>query len=105
MNRTANGQSAPADDVVRCALCEVGDGQTAEFYALLCAVEKKKTATEVPKPYFELVIRDRARQIKAKIWDNNRAVYEQCERRWKPGMHLWFQAKHDSKWNSMRSIQ
>lgn len=98
MNRTSKLEFEEPKPVVRVALCEVGEGQTAQFYAAVTARDKRTTKTK--KPYYHLELADKKRRVAARVWDNCEA-FEQCDRTWAVGSHLFVHAKHDKEWNQM----
>jgi len=94
---TKNGHESQ-QPVVRVALCEVGEGQTAQFYAAITARDKRMTKNN--KPYFHLELCDRKRRVAARVWSDSES-YNQCDRIWRIGMHLFVHARHDPEWNQM----
>jgi 3'-5' exoribonuclease len=86
--------------VRRVALCEVGVGETAEFFAAVTARDKRMTKGKPPKPYYHLEFCDRKRRVAARVWCDSE-TFEQCDRAWTVGMHLFVHARHDPEWNQM----
>ncbi|MEX2027099.1 MAG: HD domain-containing protein [Pirellulaceae bacterium] len=63
-------------------LCELGDGQEADTFALLSA--KSEQATKDGKPYLRVSFRDAKREVTFPIW-NNSPHYDACGTQWKVG--------------------
>ncbi len=63
-------------------LCEMKEGQTADCFVLL--VQKDARQTRAGKPFFSLMMRDRARKVTVPIW-NDSEFFAACEHEWQPG--------------------
>jgi 3'-5' exoribonuclease len=63
-------------------LSELGDGQEAEFFALLS--EKQELTTRDGKPYYRVTFRDAAREVGFPIWSDS-ALAESCKSQWTTG--------------------
>lgn len=64
------------------ALHELGDGQEADFFALLS--EKQELTTRDGKPYYRVTFRDARREVAFPIWSDS-AHAESCKSEWTPG--------------------
>ncbi len=64
-------------------LCELTDGQEADFYALLSRKELKETQNG--KPYYSLTFRDIRRTITFPLWESS-PYTPACKESWKTGM-------------------
>ncbi len=63
-------------------LCELNDGQEADFFALLA--DKQELKTRDGKPYYRVIFRDARREVGFPIWSDS-AHAESCRTEWKPG--------------------
>jgi 3'-5' exoribonuclease len=63
-------------------LCELGEGQEADFFALLC--EKLEMKTRDGKPYHRVTFRDAKREVGFPIWSDS-PLAELCRTEWTPG--------------------
>jgi 3'-5' exoribonuclease len=63
-------------------LCELAEGQEADFYALLS--EKQLKETKAGQPFFSLKFRDAKREIGCPIWSDSPWT-ESCRAHWTPG--------------------
>jgi 3'-5' exoribonuclease len=63
-------------------LCELGDGQEADFFALLS--EKQELKTKEGKPYTRVAFRDALRVVSFPIWSDS-ALAEPCRSQWAVG--------------------
>jgi 3'-5' exoribonuclease len=63
-------------------LCELCDGQEADFFALLS--DKQELTTKDGKPYFRVTFRDAQREVGFPIWSDS-PLAESCRSRWTPG--------------------
>jgi 3'-5' exoribonuclease len=63
-------------------LCELGDGQEADFFALLS--EKQELKTKEGKPYTRVAFRDARRVVSFPIWSDS-ALAEPCRSQWEVG--------------------
>jgi 3'-5' exoribonuclease len=70
------------DKVLKVALSEMGDGQEADFFALLS--EKQELTTRDGKPYYRVTFRDARREVGFPIWSDS-ALAEPCRSEWSPG--------------------
>ena len=64
------------------SLCELSDGQEAEFFALLS--DKQELKTKDGKPYFRVTFRDARREVGFPIWSDSPHA-EPCRAQWSPG--------------------
>lgn len=63
-------------------LCELGDDQEADFFAMLS--EKEERTTKDGKPYFRVTFRDARREVGFPIWSDS-PLAEVCRSEWAPG--------------------
>jgi 3'-5' exoribonuclease len=63
-------------------LCELCEGQEAEFFALLS--EKQELTTRDGKPYHRVTFRDAKREVGFPIWSDSPLARE-CREQWSPG--------------------
>jgi 3'-5' exoribonuclease len=63
-------------------LCELAEGQEAEFFALLS--EKLELKTRDGKPYFRVSFRDARREVGLPVWSDS-PLHHDCRERWSPG--------------------
>jgi 3'-5' exoribonuclease len=63
-------------------LCELSDGQEAEFFALLS--DKQELKTKDGKPYFKVTFRDARREVGCPIWSDS-PLAESCRAAWIAG--------------------
>jgi 3'-5' exoribonuclease len=63
-------------------LCELSDGQEAEFFALLS--DKQELKTKDGKPYFKVTFRDAGREVGCPIWSDS-PLAESCRAGWLTG--------------------
>ena len=63
-------------------LCELSEGQEAEFFALLS--EKQELKTRDGKPYYRVSFRDARREVGFPIWSDSPLARE-CREQWAPG--------------------
>ena len=63
-------------------LCELVDGQEADFFALMTS--KEELTTKNGKPYFKVGFRDSGREVSFPIWDNSPWAVD-CRDGWTPG--------------------
>lgn len=63
-------------------LCELTDGQEADFFALL--TEKQELKTRDGKPYHRVTFRDAKREVGFPIWCDS-PLAESCRNEWTPG--------------------
>jgi 3'-5' exoribonuclease len=68
--------------VLTLPLCELSEGQEADFFALLS--EKQELTTRDGKPYFRVTFRDARREVNFPIW-NDSAHAASCKSDWSPG--------------------
>jgi len=71
------------------ALCELVEGQEAEFFALLS--EKQELKTRDGKPYHRVTFRDAKREVNFPIWSDS-PLAETCRREWAPGQFFKMRA-------------
>jgi 3'-5' exoribonuclease len=64
------------------ALCELAEGQEADFFALLA--EKQELKTRDGKPYHRVTFRDARREVGFPIWSDS-PLAESCRTEWSPG--------------------
>jgi len=64
------------------ALCELADGQEADFFALLA--QKEELQTKDGKPYHRVTFRDARREVGFPIWSDS-PLAESCRSEWSPG--------------------
>src|ERR1700759_4258427 len=64
------------------ALCELAEGQEADFFALL--TEKQELKTRDGKPYHRVTFRDARREVGFPIWCDS-PLAESCRAEWAPG--------------------
>ncbi len=64
-------------------LCELVDGQEADFFALMTS--KEELTTKNGKPYFKVGFRDSGREVSFPIWENSPRAAE-CRDGWAPGV-------------------
>jgi 3'-5' exoribonuclease len=74
--------SESRDKVLKLALCEMCEGQEADFFALLS--EKQELTTRDGKPYYRVTFRDARREVGFPIWSDS-ALAEPCRSEWAPG--------------------
>jgi 3'-5' exoribonuclease len=78
-----NGLGLEAQDkTLRVALCEMSEGQEADFFALLS--EKQELTTRDGKPYYRVTFRDARREVGFPIWSDS-ALADLCRNEWTPG--------------------
>jgi 3'-5' exoribonuclease len=70
------------EKVLKVALCEMLEGQEADFFALLS--EKQELTTRDGKPYYRVTFRDARREVGFPIWSDS-ALAELCRSEWIPG--------------------
>lgn len=63
-------------------LCELEEGQEADFFALLS--EKQELKTRDGKPYYRVTFRDARREVGFPIWSDS-PLAEACRTEWSPG--------------------
>src|SRR3954470_13717626 len=63
-------------------LCELAEGQEADFFALLS--EKQELKTRDGKPYHRVTFRDARREVGFPIWSDS-PLAEPCRAEWSPG--------------------
>ncbi|MEX0612857.1 MAG: HD domain-containing protein [Pirellulales bacterium] len=63
-------------------LCELGEGQEADFFALLS--EKQELTTRDGKPYYRVTFRDARREVGFPIWSDS-PLAEPCRSEWAAG--------------------
>jgi len=63
-------------------LCELTEGQEADFFALLA--EKQELKTRDGKPYFRVTFRDARREVAFPIW-SDAPLADACRNEWSPG--------------------
>lgn len=63
-------------------LFELGEGQEADFFALLS--EKQELKTRDGKPYYRVTFRDARREVSFPIWSDS-PLAEACRSEWSPG--------------------
>ncbi len=63
-------------------LCELTEGQEADFFALLS--EKQELKTRDGKPYHRVTFRDARREVGFPIWSDS-PLAESCRKEWAPG--------------------
>jgi 3'-5' exoribonuclease len=68
--------------VLTMPLCEMIEGQEADFFALLA--EKQELTTRDGKPYYRVTFRDSRREVGFPIWCDS-AHAESCKSEWMPG--------------------
>lgn len=68
--------------VVTLPLCEMNEGQEADFFALLS--EKQELTTKDGKPYYRVTFRDAGREVGFPIWSDS-ALADPCRSEWTPG--------------------
>jgi len=68
--------------VLTMSLCEMNEGQEADFYALLS--EKQELTTRDGKPYYRVTFRDARREVGFPIWSDS-ALADPCRSEWTPG--------------------
>lgn len=68
--------------VLTLPLCEMTEGQEAEFFALLA--EKQELTTRDGKPYYRVTFRDSRREVGFPIWSDS-ALAGPCRSEWTPG--------------------
>lgn len=81
--RLTSSDKRTSSDAVRCVpLCELSEGQEADFFALLS--EKQELATRDGKPYYRVTFRDARREVGFPIWSDS-PLAESCRSDWAPG--------------------
>jgi 3'-5' exoribonuclease len=70
------------DKVLKVALCEMSEGQEADFFALLS--EKQELTTRDGKPYYRVTFRDARREVDFPIWSDS-ALADVCRNEWVTG--------------------
>jgi 3'-5' exoribonuclease len=68
--------------VLTLPLCEMNEGQEADFFALLS--EKQELTTRDGKPYYRVTFRDARREVGFPIWSDS-ALADPCRSEWTPG--------------------
>lgn len=63
-------------------LCELVDGQEADFFVLMTA--KEELTTREGKPYYRVGFRDAGREVSFPIWGDS-SLAEECRSEWEPG--------------------
>lgn len=77
-----NGTDAVDKKLEKVPLCELVDGQEADFFALLA--DKQELKTRDGKPFYRVTFRDAGREVSFPIWcDSTHA--ESCKAEWTPG--------------------
>jgi 3'-5' exoribonuclease len=71
------------------ALCELVEGQEAEFFAQLS--EKQELKTRDGKPYYRVTFRDARRDVSFPIW-SDAPLAESCRKEWTPGQFFKLRA-------------
>jgi 3'-5' exoribonuclease len=79
---TSADKRTSADAVRNVPLSELGDGQEADFFALLS--EKQELTTRDGKPYHRVSFRDARREVNFPIWSDS-PLAEACRAQWAPG--------------------
>lgn len=64
------------------ALCDLNDGEEADFFALLA--DKQELTTRDGKPYYRVTFRDSRREVAFPIWSDS-ALAEACKSEWSAG--------------------
>src|SRR5688572_26780655 len=70
------------EKVLKVALCDMSEGQEADFFAMLS--EKQELTTRDGKPYYRVTFRDARREVGFPIWSDS-ALAEPCRDEWTPG--------------------
>jgi 3'-5' exoribonuclease len=68
--------------VLTLPLCEMNEGQEADFFALLS--DKQELTTKDGKPYYRVTFRDARREVGFPIWSDS-ALADPCRSEWTPG--------------------
>ena len=79
---TSSDKRTSGDAVRNVPLSELGDGQEADFFALLS--EKQELTTRDGKPYHRVSFRDARREVNFPIWSDS-PLAEACREQWAPG--------------------
>ena len=70
-------------------LCELAEGQEADFFALL--TEKQELKTRDGKPYHRVTFRDAGREVGFPIWADS-PLADSCRNEWTPGQFFKMRA-------------
>ncbi|MDA0834267.1 MAG: HD domain-containing protein [Planctomycetota bacterium] len=79
-----------AHEIPLLKLCDIGEGELADCFALLTQKEPGRTRDQ--KPYFRLQFRDARRTVAVMIWHDS-VWFELCEQNWKVGQFFKLRAR------------
>jgi 3'-5' exoribonuclease len=84
-------------------LAELTDGQAADFFALLTAVQQATTKSN--KPYLRVTFRDAAREVSFPLWDNS-PWFPAAQNEWIPGNFYKLRATYrETEYGSQLDIE